>query len=174
MIGLKFTRSEIHKQAQTAPMKFTAQLNMAELKDLENDLLDISPVKIIGEATFSKNERYIFDYTLSGEMTLPCARTLEEVKYPFKTRAREIFSPNAEDDSDEIKPLDGEVLDLTPYIKENILLEIPYRVFASKETQAKAPKSGKGWSLVSEEEQKDKIDPRLKKLESFFKNRTDK
>lgn len=170
---MKFTRSEIHKEAHTTPMEFSKKIDMSDLKELDNDLIDISLVDIEGTVTFSKNERYIFDYTLSGEMILPCARTLTEVKYPFQTKAREIFSPHAEAGSEEIKPMDGEVLDLTPYIKENILLEIPYRVFASKETQAKAPKSGKGWSLVSEEEQKDKIDPRLKKLESFFKNRAD-
>lgn len=174
VIEMKFTRSQIHKQAHISPFEFKTTLDMSELVDLPNDLIAIDPVEIEGNVTLSSNERYIFSYKLTGTMILPCARTLAEVKYPFEVNAQEFFSPHAEEDSEEIKPVDGEVLDLTPYIKENILLELPFRVFSDDKSEAKAPESGEGWAFVSEVEQVDKIDPRLKQLESFFKDRSKK
>ncbi|WP_369813163.1 YceD family protein [Virgibacillus halodenitrificans] len=113
-------------------------------------------------------------------MTLPCARTLVDVPYPFDIKADEVFTTSSyyteEEEEDEIHPVKGEVLDLTPLIKENILLEVPFRVFSDGENnQQGAPKKGQDWEFVSEEKKEKTIDPRFKKLETLLeKNKKDK
>ncbi|WP_337020479.1 YceD family protein, partial [Oceanobacillus massiliensis] len=105
-----------------------------------------------------------------------CARTLVDVSCPFAIQAKEIFTTASyygnDETENEIHPIDGEVLDLTPYIKENIVLEIPFRVFSNEvNPEDGAPSQGKGWEFISEEVKEEKtIDPRLKKLESLLEN----
>src|SRR5699024_12006302 len=73
--------------------------------------------------------------------------------------------------------LTGEFIDLSPYVQENIVLESPYRVYSEdEEVLNQAITEGEGWELTSEDEQairvkntnEDKIDPRLKKLQTFL------
>src|SRR5699024_1281492 len=69
------------------------------------------------------------------------------------------------DNEEEIHQVDGEIIDLAPYIKENIILNIPFRVFSEEEVIDE----GKDWSYFTEDEKiesdSDKIDPRLEKLQ---------
>lgn len=53
-----------------------------------------------------------------------------------------------------------------PIIHELVLLEIPLQVFSDEEEnkQEAAPQEGKFWKLIKEEEQQNKIDPRLASL----------
>ncbi|WLV25670.1 YceD family protein [Aciduricibacillus chroicocephali] len=169
---MKWAVSQIKKQAFNEPFKFDEMVDVSELATLNNDLIRIDPVHVKGQCDF-RHGQYIFDLVIEGEMILPCARTLVEVPYPFSISTREIFaSSDMGSEHDEIHPIDGEVLDLMPIIKENILLEIPFRVFSEDaEAEAAAPKSGNGWELVTEGNTEPKIDPRLQKLQSLLKDR---
>lgn len=170
---MKFTVGQIQKQGYNGPFKFNELLDVSDLASMHNDIIRIDPVRVQGQCEV-KSGQFIFTLTISGEMILPCARTLVEVPYPFEIETQEIYSSVASGnyESDEIHPFDGEVLDLTPAIKENILLEIPFRVFSEDaDAEAAAPVSGKGWEFVTEGKAETKIDPRLQKLQSFFKDR---
>ena len=51
---------------------------------------------------------------------------------------------------------------MTPIVKEEILLEIPMQIFCESEQEEEgAPQEGKDWQVISEEDRKDRIDPRL-------------
>ncbi|ADU30866.1 YceD family protein [Evansella cellulosilytica] len=147
-------------------------VNVNELKELDREIRDITPVRILGDAHIT-NRAATFELQLSGTMTLPCARTLNDVKYPFKIRATEIFQLDqwaTFDEEDDVHEVEANTVDLLPYVKEQILLEKPLRVISDEE-EGDAPASGKGWELqTKEEEQEKKIDPRLKELEKFFDN----
>src|SRR5699024_7876620 len=106
----------------------------------------------------------IFNFSIKGEIILPCARTLVDVSHKLDINATEVFSTDSTilpDNEEEIHQVDGEIIDLAPYIKENIILNIPIRVFYEEE--------GKDWSYFTEDEKiesdSDKIDPRLEKLQ---------
>lgn len=90
---------------------------------------------------------YQFDLNLKGTMILPCARTLVDVKYPFSIDATENFTKvdYVASEEEEIFLVDQEVLDLEPYIKENILLEVPVRVYSDEEQLSEAEDEGEGW-----------------------------
>ncbi|PYZ97910.1 hypothetical protein CR205_04760 [Alteribacter lacisalsi] len=144
-------------------------VDVSELQKRDREIRQISPVHVTGEAAFTSNA-VTFELRIEGEMTLPCARTLNDVKYPFSIEANEIFKLEEWADFEEtedVHELEDNTVDLLPYVKERILLEKPMQVFSGKE-DGPAPAQGKDWELVSEEEQQKKVDPRLKKLEKFF------
>ncbi|MBM7552868.1 YceD family protein [Thalassobacillus pellis] len=167
---MKFPLQKI-KQAGQEPLEFEEDVNVQELEEMNNDIRRIPPVHVKGQAVM-QGEEITFQFTIDGEMILPCARTLVDVEYPFHVEALEVFSSSPfynEEDESEIHPVNGEVLDLTPYIKENILLEVPFRVFSDKqEAYEKAPQEGQGWQLLTEQPEEKKVDPRMAKLQSLL------
>ncbi|WP_156290440.1 YceD family protein [Oceanobacillus salinisoli] len=172
---MKFTLGQIRKHANQEPFTFDEHVDVSELQTMNNDIREIKPVHVLGHCT-QRGNQFIFSFTIEGEMILPDARTLVDVPYPFKMKATEIFSTSSymgkEEEEQEIHPVNGDTIDLTPYIKENILLEIPFRVFSDKDTD-NAPFSGEGWEFLSEEEEKSKVDPRLQKLQSLLDKKTE-
>ncbi|GAA0444390.1 MAG: YceD family protein [Bacillota bacterium] len=171
---MKFALAQLKKSAYNEPFTFDEKVNVSELETMNNDIRQIEPVRVHGQCFF-QGDQIIFSLEISGEMILPCARTLVDVPYPFDIHADEVFTtaPYVTEDEaeEEIHPIDGEVLDLTPLIKENILLEVPYRVFSDETNdQMKSPTEGKGWEFISEEKKEKTIDKRFKKLESLLKD----
>ena len=169
---MKFTLGQIRKHAHNEPYEFSDYVDVSELETMNNDIREIKPVFVSGECTLRGNQ-IIFSFAIKGEMILPCARTLVDVPYPFSIEAKEIFSTSSylgeEEEESEIHPVDGEVVDLTPYILENILLEKPYRVFSDK---AESPlRQGEGWEFVSDGQKQSKVDPRFQKLEKLLKDK---
>ncbi|APC48733.1 YceD family protein [Virgibacillus halodenitrificans] len=176
---MKFAIAQIRKNAYNDPFQFDEKVDVSELETMNNDIRHIDPVRVHGKC-YLHGEQIFFTLHIEGEMTLPCARTLVDVPYPFDIKADEVFTTSSyyteEEEEDEIHPVKGEVLDLTPLIKENILLEVPFRVFSDGENnQQGAPKKGQDWEFVSEEKKEKTIDPRFKKLETLLeKNKKDK
>lgn len=174
---MKFSLMEIKNNAFKGPYPFDGIVDVSDISKMNNDIRRIDPVKVNGFCTVDKDE-YIFSFHVKGKMVLPCARTLVDVPYPFEFDATEIFttSPiiNTEDEENGVHQVDDEMLDLTPYIKENIILETPYRVFSNE----KPLEAGEGWTFRDEEdfkkEQEERIDPRLAKLQQLLDNKEDK
>lgn len=183
VIILKFTLGEINKNAFNEPFTFEREIDVSDLADLPNDIRKIKPVQVQGSYALD-GEEIIFTLNMNGEMILPCARTLVDVPYAFEINEVEIFTTSeymdAEKEEDEIHPVEGEVIDLGPYIKENIMLAIPYRVFSDDEEALKNARfEGEGWTYTLEEdedddnEQKNVIDPRLQKLQELLNDKED-
>ncbi|TLS37643.1 YceD family protein [Pseudalkalibacillus caeni] len=148
-------------------------IDVSDLKKRDSDIRGISPVHVKGHASFH-GDNVSFHLNIEGEMILPCANTLEDVEFPFDIDTIETFildpindfSEDDEEENEEIHQIRGNTVDLLPYIKENILLEIPIRVVKE---DVNPNQSGKGWEVVDkEEDNKEKVDPRLAGLADFF------
>ncbi|UOQ47972.1 YceD family protein [Gracilibacillus caseinilyticus] len=156
------------KQSQGEPVLFQEKVDISDLTDLENDIRRIDPVQVEGTARMD-GEDIACDFQIKGTMILPCARTLVDVPYNFVVHAIESFTTTSYHQEEEVHLVNGEVLDLTPFIKENVLLEMPIRVFADQnKLDANTLTEGNGWTLVTEQEQSEKVDPRLEKLKSLL------
>jgi uncharacterized protein len=118
-----------------------------------------------------KEKRLYVDLQITGTMLLPCALTLDEVEYPFTVSSTEIFSFEKPDPEEDVHEVKKDIVDLTPVVFENIMLEVPMRVVKDK---ASIANEGRGWKLLDNAadcEEEDYIDPRLAKLKEYFKDK---
>lgn len=142
--------------------------DISDIKNLNNDIRSIEPVHVQGTVEMN-GDRILSQLHITGEMILPCARTLIDVPYSFDVHVKEAYTTNEWKESEDIHLVKGELLDLTPSIRENVLLNVPMRVFAKpEELEANTITEGNGWTLVTEETKEKKVDPRLEKLQQFF------
>lgn len=173
---MKFSINEIKNEIHEQPYYFDEKVNVADIKSSNNDIRKIDFVQVKGMCTIDKEE-IIFSYHITGELILPCARTLVDVPYPLDINATDVFTTAAflteEDEENEVHQVTGDELDLKPYIRENILLALPFRVFSDE----KVIEKGEGWHYFTEEsfteKEKKKIDPRLEKLKILLDNNND-
>jgi len=126
------------------------------------DIKSITPVKVSGYV-YNNDEELSLEIMASGTMILTCARTLRDVEYPFNIEINEIIGEN-EDNSLEIVQ---NSLDIFPIVWQNILVDVPLRVLHPDAKEESL--EGDGWRLITEEDKKEVIDPRLAKLKDFIK-----
>ena len=135
-------------------MPLDTYVELGDLKSRNSDIRNVSPVHVKGLCTFGASQMTC-QLTISATLTLPCARTWEDVEYPVNIETVEIFSWVDEeqrgDVGGDIHYIDGEVIDMKPVIEELILLEVPMQVF--KENTEGQVQGGKGWSYSTDEDE---------------------
>lgn len=166
VISLKWTLQQLEKLKETG-LSFDETVEVSGLSKRDPEIRKVSAVRVVGRTVFEK-DKISFLLQISGNMVLPSSKTLEDVEYPFDLQTVEVFRLDASlhsEDEEEIHDVEGETIDLLSYVKDAILVEKPIRVTSGHEDPLS---SGKGWELVSEGQQKKRIDPRLKKLEKLL------
>ncbi|MGG3988634.1 YceD family protein [Bacillus smithii] len=172
MIFLKWSIAQLRKNRDDFIIDETVEI--PELKQMDEQIRDLSPVHITGRADIS-SEKVTFHLHITGQFILPCARTLEDVPYPFVINSTEIYVlkewPGQDWEDEDVHKVQGDTLDLLPVIKEMLLAEVPLQVI-SEDAKKKELPSGKDWKLLTEDqllqEESEKIDPRLAKLADLF------
>ncbi|WP_343782811.1 YceD family protein [Alkalibacillus silvisoli] len=176
----------MQKVKASEPYSFSETVDVSELETMDNDIRQLHEVDVTGEALLEQGI-YTFRFNVNGTMVLPCARTLVDVSFPFNVEAYEQFTTQSYKASEEheIHFIDREVLDLTPYIKENILLEVPIRVFSEETKIEDVVGEQEGFTVLGEdeyheqeamqqeqleEEKQQKVDPRLSSLKQYFED----
>ena len=172
---MKWSIHQLSKYRKTGmPLDLTVSLE--SVKSRNSEIRDISPVHVKGLCTFGASQMTC-QFTLNTTLTLPCARTWEDVEFPIDIETVEVFSwidaDNRSDEDGDIHFIDGEVIDMQPVLEELILLEIPMQVF--KEDTEGQVQGGKFWSYATDEEveiarknDEPKLDPRLAALAKYF------
>ncbi|WP_163655783.1 DUF177 domain-containing protein [Listeria sp. PSOL-1] len=172
---MKWSLSQLKKSADDR-LKIDEMVDLKSFLQKSNkDVRDASLVHVVGEQRIKNNE-VTADFTLSGTWTLPCARTLVDVVYPYEIFAHETFVQKKEQLMDESWHLiEQDRIDLLPVIEELLLVEIPMQVFSEEALNEKDLPKGNDWELKTEEENlaerkknEPKVDPRLANLADFF------
>ncbi|MCZ0755542.1 YceD family protein [Anoxybacillus sp. J5B_2022] len=168
---MKWSIHQLH-QLQAKGLAIEETVDVSDLKQIDKFIRDISPVHVEGRADIGAT-KFTFHLTIEGTMVLPCSRTLVDVSYPFTIQTTETFFLNDYDvnPDEDTHLVQGDSIDLLPIVKELVLLEIPMQVFAEETVQGGAPQSGVGWEVITEEQAKNKIDPRLAGLAKFFEQK---
>ena len=138
------------------------ELIISDEELIGTEIKSISPVKVQGYI-YDNEAELTLEINVSGAMTLTCARTLKEVNYPFNIEINENIGENNDNSLEIIQ----NTLEIFPIIWQYILVEIPLRVLhpdAKEQSQ-----EGDGWRLITEDEKKEVIDPRLAKLSEYKK-----
>ena len=146
------------------------------VKKRNSDIREISPIHVTGHCTIG-SQQLTCQLQLKGMLTLPCARTWEDVEFPIDIESVEIFTwseIDPKDRQDNIHPVTTETIDFQPVLEELILLEVPMQVFKDDADQAVIT-GGNDWSYSTDEqveaekeETPPKPDPRLADLAKYF------
>ena len=143
----------------------------SELFDQYAQINDLKDIIVSGTGDLDlKDKRLYVDLNIKGTMILPCAITLEDVEYPFEINSTEVFAFEKPDPLEDVHEVKKDIVDLTPVVFENIMLEVPMRVVKD---DANIKSKGKGWRILdnsTSEKDDDYIDPRLAKLKDYFKD----
>ncbi len=107
------------------------------------DVREIKDVKVTGTISINNLDEIETNLEVSGTFILPCAITLEDVLYDFKTNIEEILG-----NFNDFYLKNKNTLDILPFLWENIVSEVPMRVV--KEGISVTKTYGDGWELVSE------------------------
>ncbi len=101
------------------------------------DIIRLENTNVVGEIQINHEENIELNIIVNGTFILPCAITLEEVSYDFKTEISEIIPEN-----DEKNQFSLELLDV---LWENIVSEVPIKVV--KPNLVVENMKGNGWEL---------------------------
>lgn len=171
---MKWSIHQLQRYRQ-GDMPFDEMVNLESVKKRNPEIRDIAPVHVTGKCKIG-SFKIDCTFKLEGTMTLPCARTWEDVQFPFTIESTETFSwdPDNFSEDDETHRVEGDYVELNPVLEELILLEIPLQVY-SEQAEDVERVEGKGWSYATDEaydreleERKPKVDPRLASLADFF------
>ncbi len=128
-----------------------------ESKLAKENIRKLDNVFFKGEITKLCDENFQISGTLSGTMVLPDDITGEDVFQKFSTSLEEEFGDIVADGDDILKIVNNK-LDISDYLWQNILLEIPLKIVNKKNENLII--KGNGWRLITEEElQKEKKSP---------------
>ena len=146
-------------------------VSVDNIMEVEPSIRKVSPIHVTGSFSMDAT-KVTFQLTIEGELTLPCSRTLVDVIYPVKVDTVEVFlyRTTYEELDEEVHQVVGDSIDLLPIIEEILILEVPIQVFSENVGEIDATmQSGNDWAVVTEQDLKNRIDPRLAKLANFFK-----
>ena len=134
--------------------------NNTSIRDLVN-------VKFVGKIVRTGDSNYHLFGNLEGCMVLPDDITLEDVNYPFNIAIDEDIN-NDENDDKNIKIIQNK-LDITDFLWQNILVEIPLKVKNPGNDNINL--KGNGWRLVTEDEILKGNNSPLNELSKLFDSR---
>ena len=118
------------------------QLKKANIRKLKDTLFEGMIRKLY-------DDEYEIEGNLHGVMVLADDITLEDVDYEFNISILENFSDLDEDVDNYLKIVNNK-LDISEFLWQNIVLEIPSKIVSDKNKNISL--EGNGWRLVTEEE----------------------
>ena len=86
---MKWTISQLQK-IRDKDLQLDELVDVLDIRERDQQIRDVSPIRVKGRADISSTE-ITFHLHLSGELTLPCSRTLVDVKYPIDIDTKETF-----------------------------------------------------------------------------------
>ncbi len=137
-------------------------VELPELTQLHPDIRSIRPVHVHGDASFTSNQ-VTFNLKIQGDLTLPDARTLDDVMFEFDIESLEPFfleNGRYTEQFDDVNLPEGNTIDLRPIVKRAHHVRSPDAIFGNETDTTQV--EGEGWSLHEDQpDTKPKIDPRF-------------
>ncbi|MBB6735526.1 YceD family protein [Cohnella zeiphila] len=138
------------------------------------DAVPISPVSAKLTASYADGVIEVTG-TVSCKIRLSCSRclepTAEELRIPFeetfKVVSKETREPSEPDD-DLFVPIEGERLELRPYVLEELIVQLPLAPLCREDCKGLCPECGTNRNVAECGCSADKVDPRLEALKSWF------
>lgn len=154
--------------SQLEELEINIDVYFEEEKLKDSSIRNLKNVKFDGIIEKLYDGDYRIEGDLSGIMILPDDITLEDVEYNFSTEISEDFSEFNENFDNNLKIIQNR-LDITEFLWQNILVEIPLKVVNEKNQNITL--EGEGWRLVTEEELKTSNNSPFSELARSFNSR---
>ena len=123
----------------------------------------LSDVCFQGKIVRMSDNDFHIDGILNGNMVLPDDITLEDVDYPFEIAVVDDFNEVSDDNHLQIVQ---NKLDITEFLWQNILVEVPLKV--KKPENEGLTLEGDGWRLITEEELNNSNNSPFSELNKMF------
>ncbi|OEF98553.1 YceD family protein [Desulfuribacillus alkaliarsenatis] len=151
-----------------------------DLQELTDDSLinDITEVLVDIEVVNTKPREYQVSGSVKTTIGLICGNCLQDLQVNVNSTLDEIFvlaemtdfeSGAIEESDDKFNYIAGQVIDLKPFIKQEILLSLPMKPLCKEVCKGLCPKCGVNRNIESCDCNTQRIDPRLADLADFFK-----
>ena len=125
-------------------LELDEKVNIEENLLINTDIKRLDFVRVKGLIKKISNNIYNLNLTISGNMILQCAISLEDVPYDFKSEVE--LNLDITKNEYNIKNINN-TLDIFPILWENIVLEIPTRIVKEG---VNSEIKGDGWCLTDE------------------------
>ncbi|MDA8352677.1 MAG: DUF177 domain-containing protein [Firmicutes bacterium] len=160
-------------KAQSEPVEQKGQVKLDNVVQEHPDLVRLDSVEVKITA-WKDAELYHLHGRQSANAVLRCSRCLTDVEETLSSDWHEVFTDDAsrlEQDSDEeIHLIDvNQPTDLTPYIREALVLSIPFAPLCREDCKGLCPTCGTNWNEATCHCDNRKVDPRLAKLGELLK-----
>ena len=124
-------------------------LEFPKEKLINTNILELKNIKVNGSITKLYDDIYEITGSITGIMVLPDDVTLEPVDCDFESKFEEKFKESGENEEKSLEIIKNR-LDITEFLWQNILVEIPLKVVSGKNQDLNL--KGNGWRFVTEEE----------------------
>jgi uncharacterized protein len=128
------------------------------------------PIEVEGEI-YTAGDILTLEGTISTELNLPCSRCLSAFMYAITLPIHERFSNISHDEDDEIIFIEGDSIEITDIVKNNIVLSLPIKKLCSDDCKGLCQHCGKNLNISTCNCGNDIVDPRLEKLKDMFSAR---
>lgn len=157
------------------PMELHQALDVSSLVKGRKDITGIGSLQ--ADLQVKPAEGGIVDVsgTLSVELDMSCSRCLKPLKRKVDIEFEESFKhsdnpeANLQNEEEELRYVTEDRVDLTPYIEESFLLNLPFVTVCKDSCKGLCPNCGIDLNERECDCNKDRIDPRLAALSDFFK-----
>jgi uncharacterized protein len=127
----------------------------------------LKPITLDGELKVTE-DIISLDGSIYTELDLSCSRCLSTFSHDVNIQIHEQFSNNLDNKDDEIIFIDGDTIDITNIVKNNITLSLPIKKLCKDDCKGLCQNCGENLNTNSCHCEKDDIDPRLAKLKDLF------
>ncbi|EGG31997.1 YceD family protein [Paenibacillus sp. HGF5] len=157
------------------PLQFHQTVDVSNAIKDRKDIVAVKPLDVDLKATSSITGSVDVRGRLQGELEMNCSRCLkpisEHVHIPFHEVFQPVEDPESvvQDEDDDTTYVQGESVDLTPYVEEAFLLHLPLAPVCKADCKGLCPNCGKDLNEGTCDCDTEVIDPRLAGLKDFFK-----
>ncbi|QMV40215.1 YceD family protein [Cohnella cholangitidis] len=160
--------------ARQQPIELQGTLDLKDLFRSNSEYNPLAPMKydLVAQAS---DDRILVSGQLSCDVRMQCSRCLdkfdETVNVPFEEQFRIVEDGEAElSEDDEAVPVTEERIDLSPYLAEELVVQLPYAPLCKEDCKGLCPECGMNLNEQSCGCNTEKIDPRMAALQDWFKS----
>jgi uncharacterized protein len=156
------------------PLELQGTIDMTDLFRNSPEYKPLTPMRydIVAQAA---DDRILVSGQLSCEVRMQCSRCLdsfdETIRVPFEEQFRIVRDGEAElSEDDEAVPVTEERIDLSPYLAEELVVQLPYAPLCKEDCKGLCPDCGVDLNEQSCDCNTEKVDPRMAALQDWFKS----